>query len=67
MLEISNEFDFSDISLTMPFNEEYLSGIIDKEDIDIDSFFSEEKTDTEQKDKELLCPHCGKNIYEETS
>lgn len=67
LLEISNEFDFSDISLTMPFSEEYLSGIIDKEDIDIDSFFSEEKTDAEQKDKELLCPHCGKNIYEETS
>lgn len=65
LLEISNEFDFSDISLTMPFSEEYLSGIIERDEIDIDSFFNEEKTDAEQKDKELLCPHCGKNVYEE--
>ena len=30
---------------------------------DIDDFF--EKSDIEPKEKELLCPHCGKNIYED--
>ena len=29
---------------------------------DIDDFF--EESDKQAKEKELLCPHCGKNIYE---
>jgi hypothetical protein len=32
---------------------------------DIDSIFSEELQQREPKPKEQMCPHCGKNIYEE--
>lgn len=34
---------------------------------DIDSIFSEELNKRESKPKELICPHCGKNVYEEES
>ncbi len=32
---------------------------------DIDSIFSEELNQRAPKPKELICPHCGKNVYEE--
>ncbi len=34
-------------------------------DGNIDDFF--EESDIEQKEKELLCPHCGENVYSEGS
>ena len=34
---------------------------------DIDSIFSEDLNPRESKPKELICPHCGKNVYEEES
>lgn len=34
---------------------------------DIESIFSEELKERESKPKELICPHCGKNVYEEES
>lgn len=34
---------------------------------DIDSIFSENLNEREPKQKELICPHCGRNVYEEES
>lgn len=64
LVDISKEFGIDDMLKTMPFDEVYIQDILDKDGMDMNSFF-EEKSESEEKTKELLCPHCGKNIYEQ--
>lgn len=64
LLEINEEFDLEDMIATMPFDKAYIESLINRSEADISSFF-EETPEEESKPKELICPHCGKNVYEE--
>lgn len=68
--EINEEYDMNDILKTVPFSEDYIKSLMDWSDIDISSFFEqrdngESEAEEEEKPKVLICPHCGKNVYEE--
>lgn len=65
ILEIIEKDGFDDFSLSMPFSDDYINSIINH-DISLDEFFEDiTNTEKEEKTKELICPHCGKNVYEE--
>lgn len=63
ILEIIEEDGLDDFSLSMPFSDDYVNSIINH-DINLDEFFEDiTNTEKEEETKELICPHCGKNVY----
>lgn len=63
LAEIHIEFDAADLSETMPFSQDYIDHLV-AEDVDMSEFF-EHAPEHDVKHRELICPHCGKNVYEE--
>ena len=65
LVEISNEFGLDDMLTTMPLGEDYIKGLIDESEVDVSSFFEDGSKVVETKPRELICPHCGRNVYED--